>query len=1158
MSWEPPSLTIACILTFGLLWCYRNVRSATPGSSPQLHLALTGLAILVDYRTKALRWCESTYDATFNATPIEQLKMALTLGAIVWLLHRSWQTLWKPVPELVNILGVDIPHPPDVCLAGIGADSASLTWTRHIHRPVQRYMIQVNGVIVGESPANETAITVTGLKPNHFYNIRVFAIGPNNFRAASPLIRLRTFGRDGRPQLGSARLPASFVDHDQPRAETSDDSDYPDKAPASVPAVEAAAVLDKSAALPRDSVASAPGQRRNTLNRRHSPSVASADQPQIRSPTSSEPEMSLAELNERFEGIRKEIDDTLALYAKDEADSQQQEEELKKDRDRKRQALKEKEEQTLQLKAMLRMTMEQMRAAEKDRSKKEQQLKDKEMKKSKIRDSAAKFEHEVERMKADRDGFQAQKAVLMKSRDREVKKLDQDNAELQDNCAKLEAELKDKGKQLQDIKATRELLPGADNEQWKDEDLRLRREWEFKRRDIHNRLVAETKSGHILDQQVRALSEQLSMQQQAGLAFYAQPDSSMLEFEPSPAVQHKRLSRGSNSVTNAILSSPDRAPSAELKFQTTGGFGNPSFAPRLFTDVAPGGTSELAVDVDLKAGSGPLSPSAQTLLPSNIFEESEDTDAMESKSPILPESITAGEDPPQSPASSSMSFPAFSSPHGSSHNLPFPQYADNNDRQPLPLNSSPTPPSATGHKIASFLSTFQRGRGSKASDDDGPPIGTLKSEQSQSFPTTTDESEILAGKRRLNFSSWMGRSSMGPDNISPGPSVGTSRPFSSLRFNPLRGSATVLPNGDHDASRPASIASTDLPRPSTDSGSIWGAPGDALGLAKNRPWSPSDGRWPSRSGSRRPSLQGSNALTTTLASADDVILDEHDLMKPENRPNQVGVIGSRPPGNSKSLNQGLNPAAPTFMGQIFGKDRGRDKEAGTDKDRAKARDRGRGKDVSRDDKSQTAGSTTPGVDAPPSLDDSPADSRISRDAYSVHTQTSVSESHESLQLDGTVSNPASDVNSPSAQSAKDPENVVRKLFRKGSFGKFSLSSRLGKESGLFKKGPGSTSNSDKNMSADHRSSIGDLDEPGDDGALLGRSYDSMSGSPSLGPSKSKDGREAGRMSTWRFSMSSMKKKGKETAAREKESMEMDRAPEEGMTNGGIVPQEPSV
>ncbi len=70
-------------------------------------------------------------------------------------MRRAWQTLWKPVPELINILGVDVPDPPDVSLAEIRADAATVNWTRApANRPVQKFLIQVNGVVgeLGSSP----------------------------------------------------------------------------------------------------------------------------------------------------------------------------------------------------------------------------------------------------------------------------------------------------------------------------------------------------------------------------------------------------------------------------------------------------------------------------------------------------------------------------------------------------------------------------------------------------------------------------------------------------------------------------------------------------------------------------------------------------------------------------------------------------------------------------------------------------------------------------------------------------------------------------------------------------------------------------------------------------------------------------------------------
>ncbi|KAK5992797.1 hypothetical protein PT974_06216 [Cladobotryum mycophilum] len=1138
MSWELPALTFLSFCAVGCWW----IGSPQPSYRKALYVLVCAIALLVDPRQLVQRMFsdaqEVISDFRLDELLAQHFKMVLTLSAVLWLLHRSWQTLWKPVPDLINILGVDIPEPPDVSLGGIRSDAATLSWARpSTNRPVQRYSIQVNGVHVGDSSGTEVAITVTGLKPNHFYNIRVVAVGPNNFQAGSPLLRLRTLGKDGRPHLGNSRLPTSFTDPDQPRMGFGDDeNDDSDDPTFSMPSVESAPMLEGLSSTLRDPNGTAPGQRRNTINRRHSPSVASMDQPQIRLPIHDGPELSLDELNRNFEGIRKEIDDTLSLYAKDEAESQQQEEELKREKERKKQILREKEEQTAQLKAMARSTAEQMRTAEKERTKKELQLKEKEIKKSKVRDSIAKFEGEMQRMKKEREGFEAQKLELAKKRDCDVLKLDESNAELQEKCAELEAELKDKGKQLQDLKETREQLPDAHDEPWKDEDIRLKREWDAKGKELRNRLMMEGKQGQMLDQQIRLLTEQLS-HHQSTIAYYNQAGASNVDYDLSPSTQSKRLSHHSISLPNTNLPSPGPLISAEPSFPAAAGFSHASFASGLFMDIAADGASDHQTEAELRASNGPLSPSAQTLLPSNIFDEIEETDTKERLSPFPTDPIAAGIEDPQSPASSLRSFNYFSSPHGSSQNLPFPQYGDSNDRRhSVALNHSATSPPPSSHRFSSILAPFHRNRGPKPTEEEGPAIGTLKPGQSQSFPRQTDDHEIMENRRKLNFS-WMNRNSAGPDDLMRSP-FSSSKPSYTRRLNPFASSnGGLFPERDPDGSRPASIASTDLPRPSTDSGSIWGAPGDAALLGKNRLWSPSDARWPSRAGSRRPSLHGTTSvLTTTLASADDEILDEHDLLDPQTSPSQVGVIGSRPPGAAKLMSQRLNPAAPTFMGNLlFRKDRGsdRDRESGNEKEKSKGKEKGRER---KDEKGKGHEATTPSIEYPPILDNSPSESRISRDAYSVHTQTSVSESRESLTLDLTLSNTPSDAHSNAGSISRDQENVVRKLFRKGSSSKFSLSSRLGKDSGLFKKGPGSATNSDRNTSADHRSSIGDVDDLGEDMSQFGRSLDSVASSPSLAPSKSKESKE-NRITSWRFSM---KKKNKDSSSKEKESLDLDR------------------
>lgn len=83
MPWETPTWTILCVLTFGLWW-YRSFQTGTPSRAGHLHVAVTGLAALFDFRARARDCITSTYNSVIHATPLEQLRMALTFCAVVW------------------------------------------------------------------------------------------------------------------------------------------------------------------------------------------------------------------------------------------------------------------------------------------------------------------------------------------------------------------------------------------------------------------------------------------------------------------------------------------------------------------------------------------------------------------------------------------------------------------------------------------------------------------------------------------------------------------------------------------------------------------------------------------------------------------------------------------------------------------------------------------------------------------------------------------------------------------------------------------------------------------------------------------------------------------------------------------------------------------
>ncbi|KAK0630093.1 hypothetical protein B0T17DRAFT_506589 [Bombardia bombarda] len=1178
MSWTSWTSLVPTLLILSavLAWWFTEPKNARINLIAAVGVVLFCWAVAPDL-SRGLS--ASLYSAAINALAslrleifvVRHANMLLTGAAVVWLVRRAWQTLWKPVPELINILGVDVPDPPDVSLAGIRADAATVNWTRSpASRSVQKFLIQVNGVVVGDVAANqEPAIVVSGLKPNHFYNVRVIAVGSNNFQAGSRVIRLRTFGRDGRPQLGNARLPSNFLVEDPPyglgQAEYADDgTGAPSRNP--VPGLESTTAAPEGVASPgRDgssAAAGAPGggPRRNTVTRRHSPSTTSIDQT-TRDEISAYSKKTLPELTERFESIRKETEEIASLIAKEDLDSRHLLEELDAEKREKKKEQKKKEEQTEKLRRDVNSTDRSMRNAIQRKGQKEKTLKEKQNERAKFHENIIKWERGIEDMRREQESFDQQTKDLTEERDRKAELFRAENSDLQTDCSRLETELKERREQVKELEEARKKLPGGEEgSEWRLKENELRRNWAQRHRELQDSLIFENKNARKLEEQLRVLTIQVQHIPQTNFNMYSQANTSGLDFDNPTVNQLKRRSRNSNSLSNVSISSPlpaysqvDPISLAPIGFASSrSANAPPGFAPGPFMF---GLSADMPARLDeggIRAASAPLSPSATALLPSNILDDLDDDDPSPTSryrpDPFLTTySGSPDNDPqPQSPASSGPSLSMLSSPHGSSHNLPFPSFpSDASDRRSLHATARMSPPHATEvstHKLGGLFS-FQRSRTAKVMEDEGPPLGSLKQGQSQSFPRQADEAEAeaLSNKRRISLSgTWnmFNRNSAGPD-IMEG-HAGHSRMFSTRSFNPFSSSSRagggMYTERDPSSPRPASIASSEFPRPSTDSGSIWGPPSDptALGKPSSRLWSP-DAPW-SRNPSRRPSLHGSpSALKTTLASADDEILDE------ETMPNvhQVGVIGSRPPNSSKPALKHLNPNAPAFIGSLFKSKSEKDRESGREgrkgKEKDKAKDKSKGKDA-----------LTPDTSHAPSLDmESPSDSRKSRDGLSVHTQTSVSESRDSLSLDQSFSNtPSEPASAGLSNSAKD-ENVVRKLFRKSSSSKFGLPGRLsGKESILFKKGPGSTAStghSDKGggggASLEHRSSIGDFEDIGDDAAMsfLGRSYESVTSSPSLAPSsagaKGKDNKTPVR---W---LHNFGKKGK----KEKESLDLDRA-----------------
>ncbi|KAJ5037281.1 uncharacterized protein L3040_007458 [Drepanopeziza brunnea f. sp. 'multigermtubi'] len=1048
------------------------------------------------------------------------VQSSATASAFLWLIFRAYKTLRTPAARLIETLGVDVPEAPEVTLAGLKSNACTLQWTKP--RPgsqVAKYLIQVNGVNIGESSKNDLpAIEVTGLKPGHFYNIRVIACGMNNFQSGSRVLRISTLTKGGQPYQGNAPPPSS-QDGDDDDSDSNDDS-QPSRGP--VVEIQAASLPESAPVITREHSGghagggSQAGQRRNTGGRKNSPSTAAGAEQAARDlATANQPIESMQQLTEKFETIRKETDLTVLMIAHEREEFDEKYAELERERDSKKQALQERDRASKALKAEVDNSDRLNRVAQNRKAQHEKKLRDEKTKMEKMLGDMARWKQEIENMKKEKESWKDAKRELGKKKEAKVADIKEKIAEQQLVLDAVEKHIQSRGLQIVELEAERRTLPGSEDDEHslsqEAADKREEMEWQARERQLV--AVLNSKS-----QQLREI-EIMTSQQQAVLANLRtsfemlQVNSMGVNFEPNSAGKAiARRTQTHGGRTSTLSSSVAVYPLLNTAFPIMHTYkhlataASPNYAPGPF--FLTHNDTGLVIEADHMSGmseeerrmltaDAPLSPGAHSFLPSNLINDDADDD-----DPLFRNIGASLDTDPQSPHSSSPSPSLFASPLNSSQNLP--QYG-------VPINGYPSGddmrsmstaqagfaiiPEPAAHKS---LKDLFRTRGKTVGDS--PALGSLKQGQSQSVPRSTEEPESMATKqRRISFSTgWPSffKGAPASDSSAQGnapvparnPSARTRRGFNV--FSSSMDEPSVRSERDPGSPRPTSIASSDLPRPSTDSAPFgWGPAPDSLLPNRTSPlatnWSVhATQTWPSIA-SRRPSFQhgSSSALNTGIASDDDEFLPSSDSLAGQASPSPVGVIGTRSVSSHISTTPKLNPAAPVFKGFSF--DFGRTSRSDKDKGKNKI----------------------PALDPLQSPDNflidsnnvsSPSASRKSRDTHSIHTQNSMAESHEDLDL--TVSNGTSDMNTPSGASTKEKETIMRSLLRKGSASKFTISLR-GKENGLFsgKKALSSTPSSASGH-GDHQGNS--FDEFGED-VGPGRSADGVMSSPMLGSGEPK-------------------------------------------------------
>ena len=404
--------------------------------------------------------------------------------------YRLYEIYHKPLADLVEVLGLDIPPIPDVFLAGVTADSVLLYWKppENYQAPL-RHFIQVNGIIgmfrdtycnvklrltcfppifsAGEFNRSDASVQVTGLDPGTFYNIRAVAQNTANFSSLGPLISLRTRALTGHEQ--SKLLGPSIVKDDEGGA------------PRTATTSEESSAHGPPTHTNRDH-SNSQGNRRTVSGRRSSPVHPCADQvngtlSQTNENEDSGCEETIPQLTKKLDALRQQQDEINQQTEEEEEDAERSKAALVKERDDLRQVLKEKEETQLEFKRQVNELEKQSKAAQRKKSAKERLLFQKQAERQKMKDEVERWNREIDDMRCDVQDMQAQKTSLSDAKAKQVVDIRKGIDDCQAANRMMEEEIRVLGIQIKALEQGRRRSDGVQNEE-EDESERLERERE--------------------------------------------------------------------------------------------------------------------------------------------------------------------------------------------------------------------------------------------------------------------------------------------------------------------------------------------------------------------------------------------------------------------------------------------------------------------------------------------------------------------------------------------------------------------------------------------------------------------------------------------------------------------------------------------------------
>ncbi|KAL8813323.1 MAG: hypothetical protein Q9223_000160 [Gallowayella weberi] len=447
---------------------------------------------------KAGTWIPSTALAGNSLSLVSTLPVLQDFAffcSLGWILHRIWLIYQKPVDELVEFLGLDIPPVPDVSLGGISSDSVLLYW-----KPVEsqstslKNAIQVNGIKIGEINLKDDSIQVTGLRPGHYYNIRVIATNSAGFSTLGALIRLRTLV--GANKDGSG--PSKIIDDDGNDNEDSDDQ-IEDGEPASVRPIPAQ-LASTAHALPYQTAKEAssmqPGNRRAMFGRRASPATSVAEvssrlSSRAASVDEDDSDESIKRLTEQLDCLRREQYETDKQIEEEDGEHLTAIADLSRDRDHLKQVLKEKEDSTAELKKHNGHLEKTNRSAQSKKATKERILQQKWAERQKIMDDIHHWDSDVASMRQEKERMALENDHTTIAKDKNVAEVRKQILREQGEIKILEDEIRTRGIQIKSMEKCRKSTGGIEEDEQvgADDGVGDDQAWELRAHSIQGQLT---------------------------------------------------------------------------------------------------------------------------------------------------------------------------------------------------------------------------------------------------------------------------------------------------------------------------------------------------------------------------------------------------------------------------------------------------------------------------------------------------------------------------------------------------------------------------------------------------------------------------------------------------------------------------------------------